>query len=258
MINNEKMKEKPRCLVLLEETIRSTETYKIYKLYLDKFLEWSQLDYTSFLSLPSDELLILLQDYMIYLKKNLNPNSVSPRLAAIDKFLRANDKEYKKDKIRMLLPEKVKPAGEKAWSTDHIQIMLQFADSKRAKAIIHFLAASGCRIGALEGLKLKHLGDMPKGCKFVKLYAGTKWECAAFLHQEATKAMNDYLEERKNDGEDVNGESYVFRERYILATQEPRYITRKGAQSIIKRILERAVEVLGIRSCLYHTNTYLR
>lgn len=234
------MAPKPRCLVLFEETIRSKATLRVYQDYLNGFLKWVKTTPQSLLLLQKAELQPLLEDYVIFLKRRLNPNSISPRLSAIEKFLDVNDKEYNKRKLRMMLPEKVKPKGSKAWTTDQISQMLKYADTKRAKALIHFLAATGCRIGAIEELKLKHLKNMENNCKSVTFYAGSKWEYFSFLHEEAAKALEDYLNERTKNGEKIDDESYVFRERYILATQKSKFMSKKAAQGIITKILKRA------------------
>lgn len=170
----------------------------------------------------------------------MNPNSLGPRLSAIDKFLTVNDKEYKKRKLRIFLPEKVKPGGSKAWNTVHIQKMLAYADSKRSKALIHFLSASGVRVGAIEELKWKHIEGMPDGCYSVVIYPQSNHEYISFLHSEARKALDEYTEERRKSGEQVDRESYVFSTRWQHRSDKPNPLTRKGVQSIILRVVKRA------------------
>lgn len=69
----------------------------------------------------------------------INPNSLKGIFGAILKFLEVNDKEIRKNKLRKFFPEEVKPTGSKAWTTEQIRQMLECADTKRAKALIHFL-----------------------------------------------------------------------------------------------------------------------
>src|SRR5207253_4501829 len=104
--------------------------------------------------------------------------------ASIDKFLKVNEKEYKRNKVRMLMPERRKPSGEKAYTTAQIQRMLEFADTERAKTIIHILAASGIRPGAIEELRWKHVFEMPDNCYGLIIYAGSDHEYITFLHKE--------------------------------------------------------------------------
>ncbi len=204
------------------------------------FLDWAKKDYESLLTLSSDELQELLEEYLFSLKKRLNPNSIGPHLAAIDKFLVVNDREYRKRKLRMFLPEKIKCSGIKAWTTQHVQKMLEYADSKRAKALIHFLSASGVRVGAIEGLKWKNIEEISDGCYCVTIYPKTNHEYITFLHHGARKALDEYTEERRKSGEHISSESYVFSTRWGQDTDIPRSLTRKGIESVILRVVHRA------------------
>ena len=234
------MEELPRCMVLFEEACRSKETFYSYKQYLKEFLRWIHKDAQSLLMMPEKELQDLLEDYIFYMKKKLNPNSIQPRYSGIAKFLKVNSKGYDKERIKMFLPEKVKTTQGKAWETKHIQKMLQYADTARAKALIHFLSASGCRIGAMEGLRLKHIEKIDD-CYSLKLYPGGKWEYISFLHPEATMALDEYIHQRELEGEKITTESPVFRSNYgVASTIRPQCLGKKGAQAIIMRVLERA------------------
>ena len=64
-----------------------------------------------------------------------------------------------------MFPEKIKKSGSLAWDTKDIQKMLKVAKSKRNKALIHIMASTGCRVGSLPDLKLKHILDMPTDAK---------------------------------------------------------------------------------------------
>ena len=66
------------------------------------------------------------------------------------------------------------------------------------------------RIGAVRELQLKHLEDMPHGCKSVLVYADTKDEYQTFISPEAVKALDDYLAERKLQGDKINSDSFVI------------------------------------------------
>ncbi|MFN3654642.1 MAG: tyrosine-type recombinase/integrase [Candidatus Nitrosotenuis sp.] len=233
------MSETPRCLRLFEQGIKSPITYKTYKTNLDMFLDWAKKDYDSILTMSTNELQEILEEYLFNLKKRLSPNSLGPHLAAIDKFLAVNDVEYKKRKLRMFLPEKVKCSGTKAWTTQDIQKMLEFADSRRTKALIHFLSASGVRVGALEELKWKHIEEISNGCYCVTIYAKSNHEYITFLHQEARKALDEYTNTRRKAGEKITGESYVFPSR-SRQKDHPRSLTRKGIESSILRVVKRA------------------
>ena len=75
--------------------------------------------------------------------------------------------------------------------------MLDVSPQIRNKAIIHFLASSGVRIGSLLELKLKHIRNMPLNCKMITVYENSIEEYNTFLTSKASKALDDYLEQRK-------------------------------------------------------------
>jgi integrase/recombinase XerD len=114
------------------------------------------------------------------------------------------------DKIRRMIPEKTKPTGDTAYTTEQIQILLKNTTNLEYKALIHFLGSSGVRVGSLEELKIKHLSDQPNNCKCVKVYADSRHEYFTFIHFEAVEALNDYLDSRKRKGEKITEDSWVF------------------------------------------------
>ena len=108
------MEAKPRCLELFEQSIKSKVTLDFYKRTLDYFLKWAHKDYESLLLLPSNQLQVLLEDYVFYLKKNMHPNSVQNYLFGIFKFLDSNDREYKKKKLFDVSTRKSKTSRSKS------------------------------------------------------------------------------------------------------------------------------------------------
>ena len=79
-----------RVLNLFENACGSEKTFKTHKYSLVKFLEWCHKDYESLLLLGQKDIEDLLQDYVLYLKKkikadDLSPNSVSTMFAGIFK-----------------------------------------------------------------------------------------------------------------------------------------------------------------------------
>jgi integrase len=80
-----------------------------------------------------------------------------------------------------MTPEKVKKAGYSAYQTGDIQKMLGFCGrSKRNRALIHFLASTGCRVGAIHDLRLKHV-TQEDDSKSVLFYEGSNEEYYGFL-----------------------------------------------------------------------------
>ena len=177
------------------------------------------------------------------LKKRVNPNSVPTYIYGIQAFFDSNDIDLKWKKIRRLYPRKIKVSGTKPYTTKQVQLMLAYTTSLRNKTVIHFMAASGVRVGAISDLRLKHLRDMPIECKAITVYEGDLEEYTTFLTPEASEILDQYFEQRKRDGESFHDESPVFREDYKIGIQKPKPMSRKSIINMIERIVRNS----GIR-----------
>ena len=227
--------------MLFEESIKSQVTKKNYKESLDRFLKWAEKDYDSFLSLSENEIQVLLEDYTIYLKRRMNPNSVPKYLSAVIRFLKVNRKKFDKEAIESLYPEEMEPGGERAITTKEIQNILQYTSSKRVKALIHLLAATGHRPDALANLKLMDMSEMPNDCLSFVVYRGSKHKHFVFCHSEAKVAINDYLDERRKQGEKVRSDSYIFALHDVFKNGvNPKPLSVQSIDSMIKIVMDKA------------------
>jgi len=230
-----------RSLLLVKNSI-GDKTWKLYQHHLNKFLEFCKIrDCDSLLTVPHEQLQIRLEDYVIYLKKKLSPNTIPIAFAAIKAFFEMNNiVDLNFNKIRRMYPDQVKKTGNKSWSREQIQEMLRCAIKKRTRALVLFLASTGCRIGVVEELKMKHIENLAENCKSVLFYEGTKEEYFGFLTPEASKGLDEYLEERRKDKEHLDLESPVFREGYKLGMVKAKPITKQMAQMLIAECVKRA------------------
>ena len=143
------MSDKPRSQVLFENACTSKATLSTYSGLLGQFLKWIHKDHESLLLLPDDQMNIVLEDYLMFMKKRYPKSTAKTHLAAITKFLIINDRMINSKKLAMFLPEESKRGGERAITTKEVQRMLFIAGTKRAKAIIHLFSATGSRPEAL-------------------------------------------------------------------------------------------------------------
>ena len=200
-----------RSLLRFEEAIKSEATRKLYERHLESFLEFTKIKSPDgLLQLKDSFLQELLEDYLFHLKKRISPNSIPQRFAALELFFAMNDKNPNFKRIRKMYPSTIRPTGRDYWATSDIKKMLANAKTSRMRAIIHLLASTGCRIGVIEKLRLKHVSEI-ENLKAVKFYDGTNEEYYGFLTPEASKELDDYLNKRRNDGEILTGESPLFR-----------------------------------------------
>jgi len=209
-----------RSLLLFENSLKTEKTRERYLYYLKKFKDFYKLkDYDSMLTIEQKQLQIMVEDYVMMLKKRISPNTVNTYMAGIQAFFETNDIELRWKKIRRLYPAKVKKTGGKMWTTEEIDLMLKSTRDIRQKALIHFLAASGVRRGAIPELKLKHLSKI-EDCYSISVYEGSLEEYTTFIHSEAAFWLDKYLEKRKNDGEYLDKNSPLFRKSYQLGIQK--------------------------------------
>lgn len=226
-----------RSMLIFENSIKSSATRNTYLGHLNKFMSFCDLkDYDELAAIPQEKMQIHVEDYVMHLKKIISPNSISVPIAAIKAFLDCNDLELRWSKINRLKPERVIKTGREAWKTDEIIKMLSFTTEIRTKTLIHFIASSGIRIGALEDIKMRHIKQI-EDCKSVLVYEGALEEYVTFLTPEASSMFDDYVKKRETDGERINSESPAFRSTYQLGYAKVRPASTDALKEVIRKLI---------------------
>ena len=231
-------------LMMFQESLRSKESIKTYTWTVDQFIKYHNLkkkNYDSTVAMEKKELQSMVETYVIHLKRTIGPNSISTYANHLKTFLESNDIDLNWRKIKRLYPAMVKRSGHSAYTTEDVQKMLNATTPLKNRAVIHFLASTCVRIGAVPDLSFKHLRDMPLGCKMVTVYENSTEEYQTFLTPEATKALDDYLEERKKHNEILDDESPLFRERYLLGITKPKRVTKTSLQALLRRSIQKTI-----------------
>lgn len=240
-MKNGDIKSMGKSLEVFDKFLKADATKKLYlRLFID-FLKWARQNVDD--SLNADDLLKfdekklqgMIEDYVLHIRKRLSPNSLPSNIAALEHYFTMNDKDIQFKRIRKMIPPPNKKGGNSAWTTQDIQKMIRNSSSNRDRAFIHFLASTGCRIGALEGLKLRHILLMDD-CRSVLVYEGSNEEYWTFLTPEAWNAVDEYLEERRRDGEIINLESPVFRSAYQVGAYQIKPLSIASAKMIAMRL----------------------
>jgi len=228
-----------RCILLFENCIKSDFTLRTYNSCLRQFVKYYKLkDIASILKISDDDLQIMLEDYLFYMKKKVKVSSIRNFFAAVELFLMVNDRgKINFRKLHKMFPEDKNRSGKHAWTTKDIQIMLESTKSLRTKALIHLLASTGCRIGAVPDLKIKNLIDMPNNCMAVLFYESHKEEYWGFLTPEATQYMKFYLNKREKDGEQPDPDNPVFRENYSMGIAKPKQCSYQNIRWLVHRTI---------------------
>ena len=228
-----------RSMLLFEQGIKTKKTLENYTRHLNQFLKFSKIkNFDSLVKVEQKQLQDMIVDYIIYLKKTVSPNSIRTMLQGVRHFFVMNEIMLHWDYIQKLYPETVKKQGYKAWSTDDVKKMLNATMSLRNKAIIHFMASTGCRIGAFDGLIMDHLIDLEDGCKGVLIYPGSKDEYWSFLTPEASTILDEYLEKRRIDGERIHKDSPVFRQIYQVGIQKSMALGSNSIKALMFRLID--------------------
>lgn len=99
------------------------------------------------------------------------------------------------------------------------------------------MSASGVRIGAFPYLKIRDIQPI-ENCKSVLVYSGEIDEYTTFLTPEAAKAFDQYIEQRKRDGEYFDDNSPAFRKTYQIGIEKVNVVTEKAVSYVMERILK--------------------
>ncbi len=147
-----------RGILLFEESIKSKYTKKNYSQHLKEFEKYSKLNSIELLNISQEYLQQLLEDYLIHLKHNTNPNSIPSKFQGIRHFCIMNKINLNWDIIHKMFPQKQKTQNLRAYTTEEIKKLLHNAKNLRDATLVHFLASTGTRIGIFDHkLTIKHL-----------------------------------------------------------------------------------------------------
>ena len=183
-------------------------------------------------------------------EKGNRSSTIRTKLAGVELFFIMNDCIWHKDRIRRSIKKDVSlSGGDKPISNEDIQSLLDATKSLRNKAIIHFLASTGARTGAIADppLQFKHLTKMQipdntvegRYCYAIEIYSGTRDRYWAFLTPEAAKALDRYINSRRQSGEDITPDSILFKVNKTKTTSV-KHVTTKNLTHTMMNLHARA------------------
>jgi len=194
--------------------ISTNSTKELYAKFMKNFMEFHKLEnYDDVAKFETKKIDELLEDHIDSLdSRGVKGVTVRTNMAGIERFFDMNDCIWHKSRIRRSIKRDTGIKGGKIpITTEEIQKMLKCTKSLRTIAIIHFLASTGVRPGALVDpiLKMKHLVRM-NDCYAIKVYDESMEGYWSFLTPEATKALDDYIQWRKVKNETITDDSPIF------------------------------------------------
>jgi len=135
-------------------------------------------------------------------------------------------------RIKKVMPSPQQYADDRAYSLEEIKKLLDYPD-RRLRSIVLIMASSGMRVGGFEGLKLKHIREIPNNntnneeggrpaeeviaahLHVAKNKGGRPYN--TFISGECYKEVKKYMDWRKMWGEKITGESWVIRDDFVTA-----------------------------------------
>ena len=215
-----------RSVILFHSAIKSEKTKENYHLKVQSFMKYFIIkDFDSLLKISPKKTQEMIEDWILYERsRNLSSGSIKCNISALNLFYSMNDVMINWKKIQKMIPEQQKSGNAKPYTTEHLKQMIHaFSNDIKCQALVHFLASSGVRAGAIEELRVKDIEDMPNGCKSVRVYADTRHEYYTFIHQEAVKSLEKYLASRKG----LTADSWLFINRAENEPLEQKTITQR-------------------------------
>ena len=181
------------------------------------------------------------------------PSYVKP----IRLFCDMNDLTVNWRKVYKTLPRGRTHAQDRAPDLPEVTKLLQYGD-RRMKPMVLVMLSSGIRLGGWDGLRVADLTPVKKGDTVLAgrlvVYRGTPEEYVAFTTPEAYDAVTEYLDYRRQSGEDVAPSSPILRnlfypDRGSRPSTFARVVIplRSGG---VKRLMEDALWRTGLRKPL--------
>ena len=221
--------------MLFDESIKSKYTRKNYSAHLKQFRIFAGVSSNEdILAMKQDHVQILLEDYLIHMKRTTNPNSIPSKFQGIKHFCVMNKIRLDWEIIHRMFPQRQKTQDLRAYTTSEIRSMLDNAKKSRDRALVHFLASTGARIGVFDhDMTIQHTRRMPDSCIAIKVYAGHVEEYWTFLTPHATNALDLYHQSRKSVGEVFGNNTPIF----TTETDPSVQLGWSGARSVVYRIV---------------------
>ena len=163
-------------------------------------------DYDKLVEEKPEKIQTDIENYVMELKRmRTTKSTVKASIYALFHFFSMNRVILNEKIIKKLIPEQEGKVGGGAYSTEDVQKIINAIEQTkikkhkkwyfrkpRAKALVHFLASSGVRLGAIPELKYGDIKPI-EDCYQIRVYSGTRYEYITFITPEARKSLDEYL-----------------------------------------------------------------
>jgi integrase len=188
--------------------------------------------------------------------KEITGSTLRNYIKPIKLFCEQMDIEIPWRKIIRGMPRGRRYANDRAPTLEEIQKITDYPD-RRIKPIVYLMASSGIRLGAFDYLKWGDIEPITKDdnciAAKIRVYAEDEEECYSFTTEEAYESLREWINYRKESGEEVTKDSWLMRNLRDVTTPRGKgvvTIPKKLKSSGVKRLIERALWAQGLRNKL--------
>ena len=200
----------------------------------------TQFDFEILAAFEPKQVTEALQDYVFFCNRNVKGVSVRSYLSGPELFFDMNDILWNRRIVKKSIHrDDTVPGGAKAATDTDVFDLIDSCNNRLESALLHFLFSTGIRPSGIVDpiLQVKHLKKMPDGCYAIKVYDESKEGYWAFLTPEASKALDNYLNWRRMNGEEITQESAIFRP---TRKKKQWYLKAETARDIVYKIIKRS------------------
>jgi integrase len=236
------------------ESLRTDSTKRAYAYHLLLFCSFYQTNPDKLAKLSSDKLKEMVINYILELKKKcknsagkpklgeMSVNSIKSYLTGVQSFFEEHEKSLPWKKISRYYPADV-TNDYRAYTKPEISKLLSMADL-RDRCIILLLASSGIRVGAIPTLTIKSLKRLDHGLGQLTVYGESlKSRYVTLVTPECMSTIDEYLEQRRKQGEILNESSCLIRDKYSIFSKRinrPRAPTKITINISMRKLIRKA------------------
>jgi integrase len=235
--------------------LRSPSTKKAYAVHLLQFCKFHSTSPDQLLKVDSKDLKEMIVSYVLNMKKaaknsagkpkrgQTSVNSIKTYVKGVKSFFDEQEISLPWKKISRYYPEDV-TNDYRSYTKDEISKLLSIADL-RDRCIIFLMASSGIRVGAIPNLTLKSLKRMDDGLGVLTVYGKSKKSTYdTLVTQECISTIDEYLAQRRKQGETLNEHSILIRDKYSIFNKRvnrPKCLTTGTINNQMRLLVRKAV-----------------
>lgn len=223
------------------KSLENPSTRYVYEKAIRQYTVWSkEHDFDKLAKRKPKALEDKIAAYINHLKeKKYAPLSIRMKVAPLKQFFVMNRVTLNWEWIMKFIPGSRIVTKDRPYTKEEIHKIIDECDP-RERVMFLLMLSTGMRIGALPDLKLRDLKKLEEyGLYQIEVYAGENEVYITFTTLECAKAIDGYLESRKNRGEALKPASPLIRQEFTdERANDPKPVGRGGIKSILTRTLE--------------------